>query len=121
MHRRCRGAHAAGPECPGLGRRGPRAIGAIRLHPYFVDKAGEPMSVTMDAVLSPDLDGVERLVALTIPAMKEALAPLGTPASIRGRIPAFIGLPEVRPGRPPRLEDELTRRLEKELAVRSDH
>ncbi|HKM57011.1 MAG TPA: beta-ketoacyl synthase N-terminal-like domain-containing protein, partial [Isosphaeraceae bacterium] len=94
------------------------AIGAIRLHPYFVDKAGEPMSVTMDAVLSPDLGGVERLAALAIPAMKEALAPLGTQSNFRGRIPAFIGLPEVRPGRPPRLEDELTPRLEKELAVR---
>jgi 3-oxoacyl-[acyl-carrier-protein] synthase I len=94
------------------------AIGAIREHPYFVDKVGEPMSVAMDAALSPDLDGVERFAALAIPAMEEALAPLGTPSNIRGRIPALIGLPEARPGRPAHLEDELARRLEKELAVR---
>jgi 3-oxoacyl-[acyl-carrier-protein] synthase-1 len=93
------------------------AIGGIREHPYFVDKAGEPMSVTMDPVLLPELDGVDRLQALAVPAMLEALAPLHMSRMAGAPVPAFIGLPEPRPGRPANLDQELARRLERDLAV----
>jgi len=93
-------------------------IGAIREHPYFVDKLGEPISVTIDAVLSPNLEGVERLHALAQPAIAEALAPLGKSGGGNDPIPAFIGLPESRPGRPAMLESELAARLEKDFGLR---
>jgi 3-oxoacyl-[acyl-carrier-protein] synthase-1 len=93
------------------------AIGAIRQHPYFVDKTGEPMMVTMDSALSPDLEGVDRFYELALPAMNEALAPAVELKGIRLPIPTFIGLPEKRPGRPNDLEAELSRRLESKFPV----
>lgn len=95
------------------------AIGAIGEHPYFVDKAGEPICVTMDSLLSPDVDGVDRIHALALPAMLEALAPLGPLEGIATPVPTFIGLPELRPGRPVNLDIDLAHRLENELPVRT--
>jgi 3-oxoacyl-[acyl-carrier-protein] synthase-1 len=91
------------------------AIGAIREHPHFVDKTGEPICVAMDAVLSPDLSGIDRLHALALPAIKEALAPLAGLVSVKGPIPLIIGLPEPRPGRPPTIDTDLPVRLDKDL------
>ncbi len=87
------------------------SIGAVREHPFFVDKAGDPISVAMDSVLSPDLGGVERFAALAEPAIKEALAPLVDSGIDRRPIMLFLGLPELRPGLPADLERELTRQL----------
>jgi 3-oxoacyl-[acyl-carrier-protein] synthase I len=94
------------------------AIPAIREHPYFVDTSGEPISLTMDAGISAELDGVDRLHALALPAMREALAPLGQRERIKARIPTIIGLSGSRPGRPEGLEADLVRRLEAELPIR---
>ena len=94
------------------------AIPAIREHPYFVDKAGESISLTIDAGISVDLDGMDRLHALALPAMREALAPLGQ-ERFEARIPTIIGLPEPRPGRPEGLDVGLARRLEADLPIRT--
>jgi 3-oxoacyl-[acyl-carrier-protein] synthase-1 len=93
------------------------AIGALGEHPCFVDKAGDPMAVARDALLSADLDGVDRLVALALPALKEALDPLVRQGMSREPLPVFLGLPERRPGLPADLERELVRRLEKEAQL----
>lgn len=94
------------------------AIPAIHEHPYFVDKAGESISLTMDAGISPDLDGIDRLHALALPAMREALSPLAGRDGFESPIPVILGLSESRPGRPEGLEVELVRRLEADLPVR---
>ena len=92
-------------------------ISATREHPYFVDTAGEPIAVTMDAGIPPDADGVDRLHALSLSAIREALAPLGPPEKLTVPIPTIIGLCEPRPGRPEQLEVELTRRLEAAVPI----
>lgn len=51
-------------------------ISAIAEHPFMIDRFGKPMRVTRDAVLDPELSGVERLVAMTIPAARAAVANL---------------------------------------------
>src|SRR5215471_12813988 len=94
------------------------AISGVREHPYFVDTAGEPISVTMDSGISPDADGVDRLHPLALSAMREAMAPLGSLEKLAVPIPMIIGLCEPRPGRPEQLEVELPRRLEAELPIR---
>jgi 3-oxoacyl-[acyl-carrier-protein] synthase-1 len=91
------------------------AVGAIREHPYFVDKAGEPMCVAMDAVLSPDLNGADRLHALALPAIKEAIDPLDGLMSMKAPLPLILGLPESRPGLSPTLGRDLAVRLDKSL------
>jgi 3-oxoacyl-[acyl-carrier-protein] synthase-1 len=91
------------------------SLGAIRGHPYFVDRAGEPMAVAMDPVLPPDLGGVERLAALALPALREALAPSTRVGAHRAPIPALVGLPEVRPGRLAAWDGELARWLDREM------
>ena len=93
-------------------------ISAVREHPYFVDAAGEPVAVTVDAAISPDADGVDRLYALAIAAIHEALEPLAPANDFDTPIPAVVGLCEPRPGRPAQLEAEFTRRLEAALPIR---
>jgi 3-oxoacyl-[acyl-carrier-protein] synthase-1 len=51
-------------------------ISAIAEHPSLVDRFGEPMKVVRDAALDPNLAGPDRLLALAVPAAREALAPL---------------------------------------------
>jgi 3-oxoacyl-[acyl-carrier-protein] synthase-1 len=67
--------------------------------PILFDAAGEPYQVARASYLGLDLGGGARLAELAAPAAAEALAPL---AAVGGRptVPAFIGLPADRPGRP---------------------
>lgn len=94
------------------------SISAVREHPYFVDTAGEPISVTMDSGMSPDADGIDRLHALAAPALLEALAPLEAAGGYSDAVHTIIGVCEPRPGRPEQLETALTRKLEGEAPVR---
>jgi 3-oxoacyl-[acyl-carrier-protein] synthase I len=94
------------------------AIPAIREHPYFVDTAGEPISLTMDAGISPDTDGVDRLRALALPAIEEALAPFGESQPTASALPVVFGLSEPRPGRPDDLDAALVRALQADLPLR---
>jgi len=90
------------PDAAAAAVRG--AISVIRQHPFFVDKAGEPMMMACDAVLSPELDGTDRYVQLARTALRQALQPL-TGRQLAGQIvPAIVGLPEERPGRSRDLE-----------------
>ncbi len=73
-------------------------ITRIGNHPYFIDKAGQPMAVAMDSTLPVDLNRLERFYALAIPAIEEALAPLQMVKPDSLSMPFFLGLPEPRPG-----------------------
>ena len=85
-------------------------ISAIGEHPYYVDKAGEKMSVARDAKLPPEVGGVERFYELAKSAMEEALLPLFK-NDLEMVLPVFLGLPEMRPGLPNQLSQELAFRL----------
>jgi 3-oxoacyl-[acyl-carrier-protein] synthase-1 len=86
-----RAASAAAVRC---------GISAIAEHPWMVDRFGLSMKVTRDAALNIDLCGAERLAALAIPALAEALAPLGDAAAPL-RVSLALSLGEVRPGQGP--------------------
>ncbi|SHN10915.1 beta-ketoacyl synthase N-terminal-like domain-containing protein [Rhizobacter sp. OV335] len=51
-------------------------ISMMAEHPFLIDRFGKPIKVTRDAGLDPQLQGFERLLALAIPAAREALEPL---------------------------------------------
>lgn len=91
------------------------AISAIQEHPYYVDRRGDPMRLARDADLPVDLGGVDRFVALAQPALTEALAPMAALAD-QSPVPLLLALPEDRPGLPPRLAAELTRRFDDSAA-----
>lgn len=87
------------------------AISVIAKHPYFVDKAGEPMATTRDAVLPITLDATNRCIELATSALMEAASPLRDHQVPIGVIPTIIGLPDERPGRAADLERVLARAL----------
>ena len=80
----------------------------------FIDLGGEPMVVARASFIANELDGVDRLVALALPALREAIAPLrrhsGTSVESL-RIPLFIGVPGARPGWPRDAESQLIARI----------
>ena len=93
------------PDAAAAAVRG--AMSALRLHPFFVDKAGEPMTVACDPVLSPDLDGADRYLQLARTALRQALQPLTGRQIPVQTVPAIVGLPEERPGRSRDLDNVL--------------
>lgn len=76
------------------------AISAVGAHPFFVDKAGEPMSLARDAGLDSDIKVARRMEQMLVSAITEAL---GDKLSTHGGAPVqcWIGVPESRPGLPP--------------------
>ena len=90
------------------------AISAIGEHLWFIDKAGEKMCVARDAKIAPELGGVERFYELAKPALLEALLPLIQSSTFNTilSLPLFLGLPELRPGLPNQLDEELASRLD---------
>lgn len=71
-------------------------ISRLRLHPRYVDLAGEGMRVAFDGRLDPGLPLAERMAALATSALAEAcevLVPVGRPT-----LSLFVALPEPRPG-----------------------
>ena len=80
------------------------ALSVISQHPFFVDKAGEPMMMASDAILPADLDGSDRYVELARAALKQVLHPLVEHDVSVAVIPTIVGLPEQRPGRSEDLE-----------------
>lgn len=76
-------------------------ISAIAEHPFMIDRFGQPMMVTRDAGLDPDMFGVERLAALALPAAGEALLPI---ANRGAKVTILLNFGEVRPG----LDAEMT-------------
>ncbi len=87
-----------------VGRSAPASAAAVRAgisgfaqHPFMIDTAGEPIRAAIAPWLDINLQGLDRLQALLLPAMEEALSEL------KGHIPAerfafALGLPCARPG-----------------------
>lgn len=74
-------------------------ISGVLEHPFMIDQVGAPMPGALDALLDPGLWGPQRLLLLAESALREACAPLARDGEApRQLLPAFLGLPEFRPG-----------------------
>ena len=110
--------------CTVVGRSAWASAAAVRAgisgfvqHPYMIDTAGEPMRAAIAPWLDIGLQGTERLIALLLPAMEEALAAL--PAVVPAdRCALALGLPTVRPGLPPDVAGPLLQRVHQRFGRR---
>jgi 3-oxoacyl-[acyl-carrier-protein] synthase-1 len=64
----------------------------------MIDQVGDSMPAAMDPRLDPGLIGARRLLALAETALREACEPCKETSRLRLRVPAYVGLPEIRPG-----------------------
>jgi 3-oxoacyl-[acyl-carrier-protein] synthase I len=80
---------------------------------YMVDKAGEPMRLSMARFISDSTRGVERFLALANPAVTEAIQPLSDAGADRLpiRIRLCLGFPLPRPGLAPDVAERVQTRL----------
>jgi 3-oxoacyl-[acyl-carrier-protein] synthase-1 len=85
-------------------------INRIAEHPFLLDRFGEPMKVTRAAGLDPHLAGLDRLLALAIPAAREALEPLAAVAGAP-KVSVVVCTGEERPGQDSHLCAELAKAL----------
>jgi 3-oxoacyl-[acyl-carrier-protein] synthase I len=88
-------------------------ISGFAEHSYLVDAVGEPLRLVMAPWLTADLSGADRLQALLLPALEQALhpvltAPPGTPPL---KIALALGLPSPRPGVTDNLGAEMLHRV----------
>ncbi len=96
-----------------VGRSAAAAAAAVRarlptaaLHPYIVDRFGDPVKVARAPWLPAELGLLDRLLALGTEAAREALAPAAQAlAASRTRTAVLVGLPDARPGLPPQLAE----------------
>jgi 3-oxoacyl-[acyl-carrier-protein] synthase I len=95
---------AAGARTP-LGLRAAPSAAALRsgisgvgMHPFMIDRVGDPMPAVLDARLDPRMPGPERMLALAASAVREACTLLGETPYSRLRLPLYLALPELRPG-----------------------
>lgn len=87
---------------------------------YMIDKAGEPMLLSLAEFIDHDLRGLDRLLALAVPAANEAMAPLltdGIPPNRLCSVPVCLGIAASRPGFDSRIGHLMLSRLEAETAI----
>ena len=75
-------------------------ISGFAQHPYMIDSVGEPMFVGLAPWLEPDCGGADRLIALLLPAIEQALDPLVAGEGSDRRVALALALPAQRPGLP---------------------
>lgn len=75
-------------------------VAAFEDHPYIVDSTSKPLVVARAGYVPDDVGGLERLLALAIPAAEEALDVLASVAHVVEPFPVVVGLPPQRPGLP---------------------
>jgi 3-oxoacyl-[acyl-carrier-protein] synthase-1 len=81
-------------------------------HPFMVDTAGEPMRVARAPWVDWRVEGVDRLAALLLPAIDEALGELDrTSAGMSLRLGLVLALPASRPGLPAASGEALIARI----------
>lgn len=104
--------------CTPVGRGAWESAAAIRAgisgfsqHPFMIDSAGEPMRAAIAPWLEIDLAGVERMEALLLPAIDEAMSVLPSPPVSPARWAVAVGLPNPRPGLPEDLRRTIVARL----------
>jgi 3-oxoacyl-[acyl-carrier-protein] synthase-1 len=71
-------------------------LSRISLHPFMVDKTGDPLRVAMDGALEIGVPLRDRLVRMATSAIEEAIEPLSRHG--RAKISMYVALPEERPG-----------------------
>lgn len=100
------------------------AIGAglsrLTVHPRVFDSRGEYVTVSMASYVADDLDIVDRMAKLALPAINEALGPLSFHETCQGStIPLVLGLPRERPGLPNTFVRDITSKIVKHLGPTS--
>jgi len=88
------------------------AISMIAEHSFMIEKAGEPMRLAVDSLLTMQVTGVDRYYELSRGPIEEALSPLVNSGETRARPTVVIGLPEARPGVPADLSREIAKRVQ---------
>ncbi len=82
-------------------------------HPYMIDTAGEPMRVAQVQAIDISVGGVDRLEALLLPAMEQALLPIANEhAQQPMRLALALALPPQRPGLTDTLQRDLLKRIQ---------
>lgn len=87
---------------------------------YMVDKAGEPMLLSMVDFIGDELRGLNRLAALVVPAVQESTAPLFRDSSLRhalSKIGICLGIASPRPGLDDNIGQSILLRLAAETGV----
>lgn len=118
-------AFTASAPIAGLGARTPigrsvwASVAAARAglcgfceHPFMVDTVGEPMRVARAPWIDWRVEGVDRLAALLLPAIDEAMAELDRASvGMALRLGLALALPTSRPGLPPAPGEALLERI----------
>lgn len=86
-------------------------ISGFTEHPFMIDRAGEPMRAAIAPWLDIDLEGVDRLEALLLPAIDEALSGAASFPLFTARCAIALALPSPRPGLAESIGGELGARL----------
>ncbi len=88
-----------------IGLKAAAAAAAVRarivglgVHPFMMDRVGDPMPGAVDPEIDPRIMGFPRLLRLAETALGDACAPLRTSRPPQLALPLFLGLPEIRPG-----------------------
>lgn len=87
-----------------IGLRSPTAAAALHAgisrlgeHPTWIDRLGNPMVGSLDALISPESEHIDRMLAMALSALKEVYEK--SPELLkRYSTPIYLGLPESRPG-----------------------
>jgi len=88
-------------------------ISGFEEHPYMISQLGEPYVLAMVPSISADIIGTRRYVELLVPAIKESLLPLEDIAAKNLNVMLTLGLPEIRPGIPENLAEDLSAIIQK--------
>ena len=111
----CGARTSAGLDVPSTAAAVRAGIAAFAEHPFMIDRFGKPMIVARDAELPEDLSGPERLVALLLPVLKEALSSQGGSLRKDAKVPLLLALPPMRPGQHPALPAEICKAVAREF------
>lgn len=127
-----RGSIGASPVCvvgtgavTAVGVNAPMTAASVRANlnrfheSYLIDKAGEPMLLAVASFIDERLRGPERLLALGVPAAKEAVALLKQRVARykQPRLRVLLGIAAPRPGWDVKNERGILERLEAEMEV----
>jgi 3-oxoacyl-[acyl-carrier-protein] synthase I len=94
-------------------------ISGFRDHSHMVDRTGEAMVVASVPYVRSSQNEIDRFVSLSIEPAQEALSPLSYARREIEAVPLFIGLPPMRPGRPPDLEEQLVKVFREAIGIKS--
>lgn len=87
---------------------------------YMIDRVGEPILLSMAEFIGEELRGLDRLMALAIPAAREAIDALLKDSSLRSLLPAIgisLGVPSSRPGLENNIGESILSHLKSKLSI----